>query len=376
MGINLQNAYGEYDEKNFSSKINNNSERLPLISIIVPIYRTSKYIRKCINSILSQSFKNFELILVCDGGEEEFKLCRLYEAENSIIKLINDINRGLGGARNAGIEAASGEYIWFIDSDDWIEKGALCKIAKLVKENTDLIVFEAKHPTEIMSRQQKGIKSYLKNKFSGKNLLDNNIIFNTNVYAWNKIFKKSIIDKNQIRFPEKMQFEDFPFYYHYCTCANDVLFYNEKLYNYLQRRSSNMAFCSKKRYEFVGQHISALKFLYYQLAKNKGFSEFYFTNIFSIILKSGLKFCKRKDKFLFLENARDLLEELNISNLQVIEIEQLKNEKYYELINNIKKERQEKIFNIIPILIRETKNKKIKYYLFNKILIFIKRIKE
>lgn len=216
MGKFLQEAY-ENDTKNITGKTNK-------ISIIIPVHKTVKYLSKCLNSILKQDTKNLEIILVPNGGKEEHEICNKYAKENSIIKVIHDVERGPGEARNAGIKAAIGDYIWFIDSDDWIEENSIEKISNLLKKEYDLIVFEAKTPVEFGAKKQKGIKKYLKNKFEGEILLSNDAIYEINTYIWNKLFKKSIIDEFQVEFAENGVHEDFPFVYHYCFVSKMRIF--------------------------------------------------------------------------------------------------------------------------------------------------------
>ena len=104
------------------------------LSIIMPIYNTGKYLHKCIKSILSQTLTNFELILVDDGSvDESGQICDEYAAKDARIKVIHKKNEGVSIARNTGIEVAAGEYIGFIDSDDWIESDMYEKLYNLAK---------------------------------------------------------------------------------------------------------------------------------------------------------------------------------------------------------------------------------------------------
>ena len=96
--------------------------RVPKVSIIVPVYKVEKYLRKCIDSIINQTLKDIEIILVDDGSPDNCgKICDEYAAKDTRIKVIHKENGGLSSARNAGMEVAEGEYIGFVDSDDWIE---------------------------------------------------------------------------------------------------------------------------------------------------------------------------------------------------------------------------------------------------------------
>ena len=109
---------------------------MPKISIIVPVYNVEKYLRKCVDSILNQTFKDFELILVDDGSiDTSGKICDEYNLKDNRIKVIHKENGGLSSARNAGLDIAQGEYIGFVDSDDWIELDMYEELYKICKEN-------------------------------------------------------------------------------------------------------------------------------------------------------------------------------------------------------------------------------------------------
>lgn len=104
------------------------------ISIIVPVYKVEQYLERCVKSLINQTYKNIEIILVDDGSPDQCpKMCDDYASEDSRIKVIHKKNGGLSDARNAGLDAATGEFIAFVDSDDWVEIDfieTLCKMQK------------------------------------------------------------------------------------------------------------------------------------------------------------------------------------------------------------------------------------------------------
>ena len=115
--------------------------RVPKVSIIVPVYKVEKYLRKCIDSIINQTLKDIEIILVDDGSPDNCgKICDEYAAKDTRIKVIHKENGGLSSARNAGMEVAEGEYIGFVDSDDWIESDMYMTLWQKAKDiNADLV---------------------------------------------------------------------------------------------------------------------------------------------------------------------------------------------------------------------------------------------
>lgn len=115
----------------------------PKLSVIVPVYNTGRYVRDCIDSILGQSYRNFELIIVDDGStDSSLQICREYESSDGRVKVIHKENGGVASARNAGIEAASGDFVTFVDSDDWLREGAFGYAAgKLAETGSDMLAF-------------------------------------------------------------------------------------------------------------------------------------------------------------------------------------------------------------------------------------------
>ena len=116
-----------------------------LVSVIIPVYNVEKYIEKCVTSVLEQTFDDFEIIVVIDGSTDgsEAKARKLQEENPGKIIIINQENKGLGGARNTGIINARGEYLLFVDSDDYIEKNLLADATKIIKsENSDVVIFD------------------------------------------------------------------------------------------------------------------------------------------------------------------------------------------------------------------------------------------
>ena len=122
-----------------------------LVSVIIPVYNVEKYIEKCIESVLEQTFGDFEIIVVIDGSTDgsEAIARRLQEENPGKITVINQENKGLGGARNTGIINARGKYLLFVDSDDYIEKELLADATKIIEsENSDIVFFDFNYVDE------------------------------------------------------------------------------------------------------------------------------------------------------------------------------------------------------------------------------------
>lgn len=112
------------------------------VSIIIPVYNIEKYIERCIESIINQSYSNIEIIVVNDGStDKSTNICENFKVKDSRIKIINKINGGLSSARNTGLDAATGEFIMFVDGDDWIDTYCIESCLEVVENNTDVVLF-------------------------------------------------------------------------------------------------------------------------------------------------------------------------------------------------------------------------------------------
>ena len=221
---------------------------MPKISIIVPVYNVEKYLGKCIESILNQTFRDFELILVDDGSTDSSgKICDEYSLKDSRIKVIHKENGGLSSARNTGLDIAKGEYIGFVDSDDWIEMDMYEILYKLIKTSgKDManIGFSAIYEDriekwtdnkKIILNREESLIELLKHRYFGN-------------YIWANLYSKKIF-KN-IRFTEKIKFEDIDIMYKLLNNSNGIVSQGISKYNYIQRKDSTIdEFFSKKYME-------------------------------------------------------------------------------------------------------------------------------
>ena len=147
-------------------------EQQELISVIIPVYNVEKYLRECIDSVLNQSYQNLEIILVDDGSTDSSgEICDEYEKQDIRIRVIHQKNQGLSGARNTGFQNANGEYVYFLDSDDWIVPEAIkCLVKRAEEESADVVFFEA-FSFEDGKPEQTTTKGYSYSKISiGKEL--------------------------------------------------------------------------------------------------------------------------------------------------------------------------------------------------------------
>lgn len=213
-----------------------------LISIIVPIYKVEKYLDKCVDSIVNQTYQNLEIILVDDGSPDNCpRMCDDWAKKDSRIKVVHKPNGGLSDARNAGMKIATGEYVAFIDSDDWLDLNMVETLFnEAVASDSDIVacgirmVWEDDTPDKILT-QMCGRKVFYSNKEAMCNLIQEMCILQT---VWNKIYRRKTIDK--ILFPIGKINEDEFWTWKAIANSDKVVYIDTPLYNYLQRNGSIM----------------------------------------------------------------------------------------------------------------------------------------
>ena len=231
------------------------------LTVIVPVYNVEKYLVKCLDGIVNQEEMFDEVILVNDGStDSSLSICGEYIANYTYFKLINQENKGLSAARNIGIKEASGDYIMFLDSDDWLRADTVSILKKQLETTmVDAVYFDAEVVYEegveksihnpydrkfakLDGRCMKGIE-YFKNSYPRDYVLS----------ACLAIYKKEIIIKNDIFFPEKLYYEDNFFTFMFLEKAQSVVHISEKLYNRLYRADSIITskYSSRKFSDFI-----------------------------------------------------------------------------------------------------------------------------
>lgn len=209
------------------------------ISIILPVYNVDKYLRKCIDSILNQTYKNFELIIIDDGSTDNCpSICDEYKLLDNRIQVIHQENKGLSAARNVGIDLSIGKYITFIDSDDYIDNKYLEILHKLIVENkADMAVCDKIIVNDKEKETNKLITNY------NNEIIDveeaymrmfkcNGIGFN----VWSKLYKTNIVKK--IKFPKGKLYEDIFVINKIMSSVKKIIVTNYNGYYYLKRRDS------------------------------------------------------------------------------------------------------------------------------------------
>ena len=224
------------------------------ISIIIPVYKVEKYLDKCIESVVNQTYSNLEIILVDDGSPDNCpKICENWQKKDKRIVVIHKQNGGLSDARNFGLDKATGDFIMFLDSDDYVNVN-ICKelLALLKKYNADIAMCQAKYIYEDEQSQdgnkvhleENTEKEFTKNQLFKLAISSEIPLFMT---AWGKLYKKHIFES--LRYDVGKIHED-EFILHKIIAQTDKLVYTtKKMYYYLQRSNSIMGTKTSKSYQ-------------------------------------------------------------------------------------------------------------------------------
>ena len=215
------------------------------ISIIVPIYNAEKYLKKCIDSLVNQTKKELEFILINDGSTDSSEdIIKSYKDKR--IKYFKNKNQGIGKTRNFGIDKATGKYLMFLDSDDYLDINACEKLYnKAIKEKSDLVVFD-------FYRVEETLKEVTINNFKSSSLKENpNLLLDINLGPCNKLIKRELIDKSNTRFNEELKYEDTPFVTEIIKNANKISKLNEYLHYYVIHSNSETTVRDERVFDII-----------------------------------------------------------------------------------------------------------------------------
>ena len=244
------------------------SQEKALISLIIPVYKVEKYLEKCIQSVINQTYENLQIILVDDGSPDNCgKICDEYAKKDHRIEVIHKSNGGLSDARNKGLEIAKGEYIGFVDSDDYIEADMYEVLYNLLKQyNADVSIcnfYTVSQGKISIKNADNGINEYNRIEILKEILLDKNI----QSYAWNKLYKKELFD--EIKYPVGKKYEDIGTTFYLLEKCNKVVVTGKPEYYYINRQDSIVNNVTEttitdyielimQRYDYIEENIKEL----------------------------------------------------------------------------------------------------------------------
>lgn len=299
-----------------------------LISIVIPIYNTEEYLNRCLDSVLNQSYKNLEILLINDGSTDSSeKICLEYAKNDKRIKYIKKENGGIASARNLGIEIATGKYIGFVDSDDVIDKNMYEILYKnLVNTGANLSICEVVRFSNIPNFTEENESIIYSKEELLKIILEDEKICN---YAVNKLFNLELI--RNIRFPIGKLLEDVGTIYKFILNSDKIVYTNSKLYGYYSRNGSVSKNISQK---FIYDYFEMIEKRYEDL-KEYNLGDYLILNKVNVILCSFIDLSHNrhllKDNEFndFMKQKRLELKKLNTKNIKKI------NKKTHNILLNI-----------------------------------------
>ena len=246
------------------------------VSIIVPVWNVQEYLRKCLDSLVNQTFDNYEILVINDGSPDNSDLIIEEYAKKypDLIKSLKKENGGQASARNLGLSRANGEYILFVDSDDWVDKTIVEKLYnRAINTNSDIVICNA------YSVQNGKILPYQLFGNYSKDLKKNYIV-SCEGACWGQLIKRSIIVDNNLYFLEHHFYEDIAVIPSLCLFTRNISYLNENLYYYLIRSGSTMKQVTyNKSLEDI---FDSLEYLSNIFKKNNSYKKYY-----NIIVKSS-----------------------------------------------------------------------------------------
>lgn len=264
-----------------------------LVSIIIPVYNVEKYLDRCMQSVFLQSYKNLEIILIDDGSPDSCpRLCDIYGKNDKRVKVLHKKNEGLGLARNSGLALATGKYVLFIDSDDYLSEKMVEKLvyqAELM--NADIVYcgyfYETSNHKWIEVRDFEKEQTFKGNDIDAVSLAfitnQNKLKVRLQRTVWHALYSKALIDDEDIRFPSERQIpsEDLIFQSRISKFANIISFVPDCLYYYcLNNNSITMNFKKDRYLKLVNEKNELLR-----IYSNKGVDR-YINNLYFVSIKS------------------------------------------------------------------------------------------
>lgn len=275
-----------------------------MISIIIPVYNVEEYLHVCLNSVLKQTYQDFEIICIDDAStDSSLEILEYFIQKDSRIKILkNDYNKGPGYSRNRGLDIAQGKYISFLDADDWLSPNAFeILIEKTEENNLDFLMF--KNIVFYEENREFGMEEYYDMKFMDKFEneifnhfdLDKTKLFVISNAPWNKFYLKSFLDKNNIRFPnENLIHEDNPFFYKVITSAKRISLTNKYLHNRRRRMGSIMTLNNERLFDNIDIMYQILDVFF----ENEELYEYYKKEILTYITSVlNAKYYRIENKF-------------------------------------------------------------------------------
>ena len=315
------------------------------ISVIVPVYNSEDTLSRCLESLTNQTFKDFEVILINDGSNDNsINICEQYIRKDSRITLINTENEGVSSARNKGLKKSKGKYIMFCDSDDWIEENTLELLYNSIEKNNSDVVFSGFYGDLFLNnRIYKSVTESISSDISCNVKELNNIfiyLFNTSRTAmqspWAKLFKRDIIENNDLLFNTDMIcYEDFEFNLKYLTQCESIVFLKNTMYHYVNKYNQSALERRKKDnlvYEISYTYEAFMKFLDY-IDADSDLRKYIYEYFYEAFLLPIQKLADSKNKLCY--NRQKEIMDILVNNKAFIDLNKNIDKKFYKILTKL-----------------------------------------
>ena len=298
---------------------------MPKISVIIPVYNAEEYLNRTLDSVLNQTFKDFEVICINDVSKDNsLDILEEYAKKDERIKVISKENGGLSSARNEGLRRVASELCYFLDSDDYIEPNLLETAFNVFSNNDiDYYCFGSEVYTEennSLNQETKTLNKYLKIKFNGIQKATFDVGQNQNIHVWNKVFKTSIIKNNNIWFVEGLLYEDIFFTWYYFFLSKKIYFDKNIFHHYRIHSNSIMEKTTfNKSFDSAVSHLYNWHELFVEVSKNKELFSKNYRNLLILLhnyKKRTIELSEPKDKNRIKELVKSYRKELSNSFIQ------------------------------------------------------------
>lgn len=261
------------------------------ISVIISVYNAQEFLKKCLDSVFVQNYENYEVICVNDGStDDSYKILKEYAQQHENMRCITQENQGPGAARNVGIRHATGDYIAFLDSDDYFASGYFsAAVKKLEEDKADLVMFNPIIVDSITGKTfpyRNMLEFYQWSRLGGFPVKEVPLLLSY-IGCWDKFYRKSLLDENNIVFSSPRIFEDVTYGIYSQVCANKISVHREGFYYY--RKNTGKSITDKeinnKRYrmDFLKNLVEMREFLH-----KKGCDEKIYSGIVLYVLRDGM----------------------------------------------------------------------------------------
>ena len=238
----------------------------PLVSVIVPVYNTAPWLRRCLDSICAQTYRNLEILCVNDGStDNSAEILAEYAAKDSRIKVFTQENAGLSAARNTALEHATGEWVTGVDSDDYLEPDVYERSVACISGAVDMVFFGVRYVDE--EGRELPANPYFELPAAGVYEMTPELAGQLNACFWSKLWRRSLLEENNLRFPHGLVHEDEAMFFLSVPYTRKVAICPETGYYYVQREGSIMNSGAMSNLERVSRYVPVLDFVHREYGK-------------------------------------------------------------------------------------------------------------